>query len=891
MGTVADDSIDTVHIVDDAVTTDKLANSINTDIATGVTANATANAALPKTGGAMTGAITTNSTFDGRDVSADGAKLDGIAAGANNYTLPAATVTVVGGVELATNAETTAGTDTARAVTPAGAKAALDLKANLASPTFTGTVAIPNIANLETAVAANTAKVTNVSTDLSVTANGDSLTINSSDGNNASLPAATASAWGVMSDEQASKLAGIESGATADQSAGEILTLLEDGIDSVHYKDLSIDIVHIANTTIAYAKIQNVSATDRILGRDSAGAGVVEEISPAALRTMINVEDGATADQTQADINGLAITTVGTISTGTWEGTTIAVAQGGTGATTLNNLITLGTHTTGNYVATIADAGDGAITVANSGSETAAVTLDIADNAVGMEELAGIARGKIIVGDASGNPALLAAGAENQVLTIDANGDAVWAAASGGGGTPTAITVADTDDTSSFVALFESDTGDLEPKTDADITYNADTGELSTKKLSTGLLTTQVTTDSASVQQGIFKGGNRGTALAGDESYISYQLENSAGNQVEFARMTWQADDVTHGSKDAELRFEVVGYDGTDDALKYGLVIGHSPDRSGSDGSGGTATTTIDTSGGINASVTSFDVASFSNINVGDLILVGAEYMLVLAKSGTKTIQVTREVEHTSAASHSDGAAVTILNKKRTVWVGERQSQLVNRQVFSSYRNYTETSGSQAALSFQIRADNTSTSTAQTKGVQGQAGTKSGSATNNGSVVGLEGQVFHRSSNSLATGIGVNVSMNNNGGGTITNMYGLYIASMNTGTVTNSYGIYQAHANDDNFFAGKVGIGITSPDTAAHVDGVITLGELSTDSPDETPTAPSNSDRCRMYLTENGKIVFQYLADDGEGGTQVLYHYKDLSSEMSTWEDSTSAPT
>jgi hypothetical protein len=38
---------------------------------------------------------------------------------------------------------------------------ALGLKATLASPTFTGTVAIPNVANLETAVVANTAKVTN----------------------------------------------------------------------------------------------------------------------------------------------------------------------------------------------------------------------------------------------------------------------------------------------------------------------------------------------------------------------------------------------------------------------------------------------------------------------------------------------------------------------------------------------------------------------------------------------------------------------------------------------------------------------------------------------------------------------------------------------------------
>ena len=37
---------------------------------------------LPLSGGAMTGAITTNSTFDGRDVATDGAKLDGIESGA-----------------------------------------------------------------------------------------------------------------------------------------------------------------------------------------------------------------------------------------------------------------------------------------------------------------------------------------------------------------------------------------------------------------------------------------------------------------------------------------------------------------------------------------------------------------------------------------------------------------------------------------------------------------------------------------------------------------------------------------------------------------------------------------------------------------------------------------
>ena len=54
---------------------------------------------------------------------------------------------------------------------------------------------------------------------------------------------------------------------------------------------------------VTYAKIQNVSATNRILGRDSSGAGVIEEITPANLRTMINVADGATA---YSDANAIA---------------------------------------------------------------------------------------------------------------------------------------------------------------------------------------------------------------------------------------------------------------------------------------------------------------------------------------------------------------------------------------------------------------------------------------------------------------------------------------------------------------------------------------------------------------------------------------------------------
>ena len=43
-------------------------------------------------------------------------------------------------------------------------------------------------------------------------------------------------------------------------------------------------------------------ATDKIIGRTTAGSGDSEELSPSATRTLLNVEDGATADQTGAQI-------------------------------------------------------------------------------------------------------------------------------------------------------------------------------------------------------------------------------------------------------------------------------------------------------------------------------------------------------------------------------------------------------------------------------------------------------------------------------------------------------------------------------------------------------------------------------------------------------------
>ena len=56
---------------------------------------------------------------------------------------------------------------------------------------------------------------------------------------------------------------------------------------------------------------------------------------------------------------------------------------------------------------------------------------NIADNSVGIAALAGIDRGKIIYGDSSGNPQLLALGSADQVLKSDGS-DISWGDASAG---------------------------------------------------------------------------------------------------------------------------------------------------------------------------------------------------------------------------------------------------------------------------------------------------------------------------------------------------------------------------------------------------------------------------------------------------------------------------
>ncbi len=115
--------------------------------------------------------------------------------------------------------------------------------------TLSGTVDGIDIA---TDVAANTAKVSNVTTNLGVTANGTSLTVTSSDGDDASLPAATTSAWGVMTDEMFDTLAAAQDASNVTEAIDartKSVTISGDGSDT------DFDITHNWGTRLVKVEV------------------------------------------------------------------------------------------------------------------------------------------------------------------------------------------------------------------------------------------------------------------------------------------------------------------------------------------------------------------------------------------------------------------------------------------------------------------------------------------------------------------------------------------------------------------------------------------------------------------------------------------------------------
>ena len=114
-----------------------------------------------------------------------------------------------------------------------------------------------------------------------------------------------------FTDADESKLDGIDAGATLNATDAALRArsshtgtqTLATISDSGALAPLdTVDTAQIDNDAVTFAKMQNVSTNDRVLGRVTAGAGDPEELTAAQIRTMIDVENGATADQSNAEI-------------------------------------------------------------------------------------------------------------------------------------------------------------------------------------------------------------------------------------------------------------------------------------------------------------------------------------------------------------------------------------------------------------------------------------------------------------------------------------------------------------------------------------------------------------------------------------------------------------
>ena len=178
------------------------------------------------------------------------------------------------------------------------------------------------------AVTANTAKVTNVSTNLSIgTTTATALDINSSDGTNATIPQAIATtAAGLLSGADKSKLDAITGTNTGDQTPTSLGLLI--GTNTQAW-DATLD---------SFAALLNTGDDKVVYMPQTPGSGP----STVGLGSNISIVTGELETAP-----GTWITSTGTITSGTWQGTAISLAgayitgnlpvanlNSGTGATT-----------------------------------------------------------------------------------------------------------------------------------------------------------------------------------------------------------------------------------------------------------------------------------------------------------------------------------------------------------------------------------------------------------------------------------------------------------------------------------------------------------------------------------------------------------------------------
>jgi len=133
----------------------------------------------------------------------------------------------------------------------------------------------------------NTAKETNVSTALSVGTVGINTVAITSDGgaDDVTLPAATVDTAGMLTTAKWAEIVANTAKETNATHTGEVT---------------GATALTIAADAVTYAKMQNITTNNRLLGTNTGDNNIVEELEPSEIRTMINVADGAdvTGDNT-----------------------------------------------------------------------------------------------------------------------------------------------------------------------------------------------------------------------------------------------------------------------------------------------------------------------------------------------------------------------------------------------------------------------------------------------------------------------------------------------------------------------------------------------------------------------------------------------------------------
>ncbi len=127
----------------------------------------------------------------------------------------------------------------------------------------------------------------------------------------------------------------------------------------------------------------------------------------------------------------------------------------------------------------------------------------------------------------------------------------------------------------------------------------------------------------------------------------------------------------------------------------------------------------------------------------------------------------------------------------------------------------------------------------------------------------------------------------NSNSGTLTNAYGLYIDDLSG---TNQYGVYQVGASDTNYFAGNVGIGTASPQSALEVNGAIrnsasiSNGAAVTTIDFDDGNLQYTSENCQTFDLHNLKDggTYSFAVQGTTSGTCAFNAYSDAGSTSLT---------